>query len=82
MIRKKHPFTGYPAVKHPKHNKFAITNIREKPSYFFIVQHGRRLKSAIIFQTQVPLQKFPFLFIIIIPCLYVTYTTVINSDLI
>ena len=35
--RKKHPFTGYPAVKHSKHRKFAITNIREKPVNFFLL---------------------------------------------
>ena len=35
--RKKHPFAGYPAVKHPKHNKFTITDIRIKPVNFFIV---------------------------------------------
>ena len=29
--RKKHPFTGYPAAKHSKHGKFAITDMREKP---------------------------------------------------
>ena len=32
----------YPAAKHPKHNKFAITDMREKPVDFFIVQHGRQ----------------------------------------
>ena len=33
--RKKHTFTGYPAAKHPKHSKFTITDIREKPVDFF-----------------------------------------------
>ena len=28
-------FTIYPAAKHPKHNKLAITDIREKPVDFF-----------------------------------------------
>ena len=28
---KKHSFTSCPAAKHPKHNKLAATNIREKP---------------------------------------------------
>ena len=29
--RKQHPFTSYPTAKHPKHNKLAVTDIREKP---------------------------------------------------
>ena len=29
--RKKHTFTCYPVSKHPKHSKFANTDIREKP---------------------------------------------------
>ena len=33
--RKKHSSSGYPAAKHPKHSKFAITDIREKPANFF-----------------------------------------------
>ena len=41
--RKKHPFTSYSAAKQPKHSKFAITNMREKPAIFFLVQHGRQL---------------------------------------
>ena len=35
--RKKHPFTGYPAVKHPKHGKFAITDMRQKPVNLFLL---------------------------------------------
>ena len=35
LWEEKHPFTGYPAIKHPKHRKFAITDIREKPVNFF-----------------------------------------------
>ena len=27
---KKHPFTSYPAAKHPKQNKLAVTDIRDK----------------------------------------------------
>ena len=37
-VRKKHPFTNYPATKQLKHSKFTMTDMREKP--FFIVQHG------------------------------------------
>ena len=33
--RKKHPFTGYPAAKHPKHNKLAVTDMQEKPVVLF-----------------------------------------------
>ena len=33
--RNKHPFTSYAAAKHPKHNKLAVTGIREKPADFF-----------------------------------------------
>ena len=28
---KKKPFKSYPAAKHPKHNKLAVTDIQEKP---------------------------------------------------
>ena len=41
--KKNCPFTNYPAAKHPKHSKFAITDMLEKPADFFLVQHGRRL---------------------------------------
>ena len=68
--RKKHSFASYSAAKHPRHSKFAITGIREKPVNFF---YGSACASilvfAVILPTQIPLQKFPFLFIIIIPCL-------------
>ena len=37
MVGKRHPFTGYPAVKHPKHGKFSITNTREKPVNLFLL---------------------------------------------
>ena len=68
LCRKKHPFTGYPAAKHSKHSKFAITDIREKPvNFFYCSTRASTLVSAITLLTQVPLQKFPFLFIIEIP---------------
>ena len=41
--RKKRPFSSYSAAKHRKHSKFAITDIREKPMDFFIVQHRHKL---------------------------------------
>ena len=60
----------YPAAKHPKHSKFAITDIREKPVNFFCCStRAPTLVFAITLLTQVPVQKFPFLFISIIPCL-------------
>ena len=49
--RKKHPFTGYPAAKHPKHNKLAVTDIQEKP---VDTARASTLASAIILKTYVP----------------------------
>ena len=50
--RNKRPFTSYPAAKHQKHSKFAITNVREKPVEFFMGRHGGlTLASAIILLT-------------------------------
>ena len=67
-VRKKHPFASYPAAKHPKHSKFAITDMRQKPvNFFYCTARVSTLVLAIILLTQVPLQKFPFLFIFIIP---------------
>ena len=37
LWQKKRPFSSYPAEKHPKHSKFAITDIREKPVNFFLL---------------------------------------------
>ena len=37
VLRKKRPFSSYPAVKHSKHSKFAITDIREKPVNVFLL---------------------------------------------
>ena len=66
--RKKHPFTGYPAAMHPNHSKFAITDMREKPANLFSCStRASTLVSAITLLTQVPVQKFPFLFMFIIP---------------
>ena len=64
--RKKHPFTSYPVTKHPKHSRFAIIDIREKPvNFFYCSTRASTLVSAIILLTQAPLRKFPFLFIIL-----------------
>ena len=69
LWQEKRPFSGYPAVKHPKHSKFAITGIREKPVNFSCCSTwAPTLVFAITLLTQVPVQKFPFLFISIIPC--------------
>ena len=35
MVGKKHPFTSYPAAKHVKHSKFAITGHARKTSELF-----------------------------------------------
>ena len=37
MLGKRHPFTSYSTEKHPKHSKFAITDMREKPAFVFLV---------------------------------------------
>ena len=34
-VRKNVPFTSYPAAKHSKHNKLAVTDILEKTVDFF-----------------------------------------------
>ena len=61
-------FASYPAAKHPKHIKFAIRDIQEKPvNFFYCSTRASTLVSAIILLTRFPLQKFPSLFIIIIP---------------
>ena len=52
--RKKHPSSGYPAAKHQKHSKFAITDIREKPvNFFYCSTRALTLASATILLTQV-----------------------------
>ena len=52
-----------------QNSKFAITDIREKPTIlFYCSTRASTSVSAITLLTQDPLQKFPFLFIIIIPC--------------
>ena len=67
--RNGHTLASYPAAKHPKHSKFTITDIWEKPvNFFYCLTRASTLVSAIILLTQVLLQKFSFLFIIIIPC--------------
>ena len=68
MVGKSTRLKGYPAAKHPKHSKFAISDIREKPvNFFYCSTRASTLVSAITFIIQVPLQKFPFLFMFIIP---------------
>ena len=62
--RKKHPFASYPTAKHPKHSKFAITDIREKlVNFFYCLTRASTLAPAITLLTQTPLQKFPLLLI-------------------
>ena len=35
-MNEKHPSTCCPVGKHPKHSKFAITDIQEKPVMFLV----------------------------------------------
>ena len=52
MVGKKHPFTSYPAEKHPKHSKCAITDMREKPvEFLYCSTRAPTLVPAIIFLT-------------------------------
>ena len=44
--KEKTPITSYPAAKHPNHNKFAITDMREKPAYFSFYWTTRASTSA------------------------------------
>ena len=37
LCLEKHPFTSYPAAKHPKYSNFDITDMREKPADFFLL---------------------------------------------
>ena len=62
MLAKSHPFTSYPAAKQPKHNRLAVTNIREKPVDFSNdTARASALASEIILSTRAPLQKVSFL---------------------
>ena len=47
--------------KAPKHSKFRLTDIREKPVAFFYVRPST-LARAIILLTQIPFQSFPLLY--------------------
>ena len=69
MLGKSTHLQVIPVAKHPKHSKFAITDIRVKPvNFFYCSTRASTLVSAIILLTQVSLQKFPLLYISIIPC--------------
>ena len=62
MPGKKHPLTSHSAAKHTKHNKLAVTDIREKPKDILNdTARASTLAPAIILQPLVPLQKFSFL---------------------
>ena len=50
--RKKHPFTSYPASKHPKHSEFAITDMREEPvDFLYCTRRASTLVPATILLT-------------------------------
>ena len=52
MHKEKHSFTSHPAAKNPKHNKLAVTDIREKPVDFFNnTARASTLAPAIILRT-------------------------------
>ena len=62
MLAKKHPFASYPAAKNPKHNKLAVTDIREKPVDFLNdIARVCTFAPLIILLTWAHLQKFLFL---------------------
>ena len=61
MLRKA-PICKLSRSKSPKRSKLAVTDIRQKPVDFFNnTTRAPTLALEIIFKTQVPLQKFPFL---------------------
>ena len=58
LKKRKHSFTSYPAEKHPKCSKFAITDMRQKPLHFFCCTiRASALTPEIILLTQVPFAK-------------------------
>ena len=68
--RKRHPFTCYPAAKHPNAANLRLQTYDENQWTFCNnTARGSTLALAIIFKNQVSLQKFPFLLTFIIPCL-------------
>ena len=61
--RGKHALTSFPAAKHQKHSKFAITDMQEKAmDFIYCTTQTLTLTLAVILLTRVPLQKFQFLF--------------------
>ena len=43
---KKHPFTSYPAAKHPKHHKLVVTDIRENQYTFLLTPYRMGVNSS------------------------------------
>ena len=57
--RRKHPFASYPAEKHPKRSKFAITDMQRKPVDFFCCTvRASALTPAIILPTWLLCKSF------------------------
>ena len=62
MQKEKAPIYKLSRSKAPKHSKFAITDMQEKPvDYFFVSDTGVEFSSSNNFANLVPLQNFPFL---------------------
>ena len=60
--RKKHPFASYPAEKHPNASNLWLQKYNKNQCTFFInTARATTLALATIVQTQVLMQKFPFL---------------------
>ena len=75
--RKKHPFASYPAAKHPNAANLRLQTYDKKPvDCFNNTARSTTLALAIIFEIQVPSQKFPFLLKYTIPWLLVCELTI------
>ena len=60
--RKNHPFTSYPAAKHPNASNLRLqTYDKQIVDFFYNTAWAWTLALAIILKIQVPSQKFPFL---------------------
>ena len=60
MLEKNHPFASYPTAKYPNAANSRLQTY-DKNQWTFLITRHTTLALAIIFKTQVPLQKFPFL---------------------
>ena len=65
---KKHPFASYSAAKHPNAANLRLQTYDKNSELFYNTARVSTLALAIIFKTQVLLQKFSFLVRHTIPC--------------